>query len=186
MTATTVALPRIEDPVMDEILDLALTVEDPRWEEAIPVLDALVDRVVRTTLEMAGEQDPVEVSVVLTTDAAVRDLNREYRGKDKPTNVLSFASRDQDMPQLPGEPEVLGDIIVAFETTQAEAAEQEKSFSDHFSHLLVHGTLHLLGFDHQDEEEAGEMEALEVEILARLGISDPYADGEVVAVDDDR
>lgn len=171
---------------MDEHLDLALTVEDPRWEQDIPVLDALVDRTVRVALEMAGETDPVEVSVVLTDDGRVQGLNRDYRGKDKPTNVLSFASRDQDMPVIPGEPEVLGDIIVAYDTTKAEAAEQGKVFADHFGHLVVHGTLHLLGFDHQDEEEAGEMEALEVEILARLGISDPYADGEVVPVDEDR
>jgi probable rRNA maturation factor len=116
----------------------------------------------------------LEVSVNLSDDKGVQELNRDYRGKDKPTNVLSFEQYDPDMPSLPGEAIMLGDIVLAYETIEREAKEQEKSFADHFTHLLVHGTLHLLGYDHIDDEEAEEMEALEIKILAGFHIENPY------------
>lgn len=112
-----------------------------------------------------GNDGGVEVSIVLTDDAHIQALNRDYRGKDKPTNVLSFP---QD------EPSLLGDVIIAYETIAREAEEQNKSFSDHFTHMLVHGTLHLLGYDHEAEAEAEEMEALEVAILSDIGVKNPY------------
>jgi probable rRNA maturation factor len=118
--------------------------------------------------------DDAELSLLLTDDAHVRVLNRDWRGQDKPTNVLSFPSADED--DEPGP--LLGDVVVARETTAREAEAEGKSFEDHLSHLLVHGLLHLFGFDHEDDEEAEEMEALETEILAGLGVADPYADGE--------
>lgn len=108
--------------------------------------------------------DEAECSVVLAGDDFVRELNRDYRGKDKPTNVLSFP---QDLPMM-------GDIIFAHETVLREAGEQGKSFDDHLSHLTVHGALHLLGFDHIDDDEAVEMEALEIVILKGMGVKNPY------------
>ena len=105
-----------------------------------------------------------EASVVLGNDDFVQGLNRDYRSKDKPTNVLSFP---QDLPML-------GDIVFAYETVQREATEQEKSFDDHLLHLTVHGTLHLLGYDHIDDGEAEEMEALEINILEAMGVKNPY------------
>lgn len=109
---------------------------------------------------------PLEISIVLTNDEEIQTLNREYRGQDKPTNVLSFP---QDVPIL------LGDIVVAYETLARETNEQNKSFKDHFTHMLVHGCLHLLGYDHIQEAEAENMETLEITILSSLGIKNPYA-----------
>jgi len=122
----------------------------------------------------AAETAGAELAVMLTDDAAIRELNRNFRGIDKPTNVLSFPA-----PPTPGEdagaPRQLGDIAIAFETTRAEAVAEGKPFADHLSHLAVHGFLHLIGYDHETEQEAEAMEGLEREILARLGIPDPYA-----------
>jgi probable rRNA maturation factor len=112
-----------------------------------------------------------ELSIVLTDDAEQQQLNAQWRGIDKPTNVLSF-------PQIePGGPVtgLLGDIVLARETLEREAAEQSVSFDDHFTHLVVHGFLHILGYDHLAEDEALVMEGLETQILASLGIADPYA-----------
>ena len=118
--------------------------------------------------------DAAELSLVLTDDAHIRVLNRNWRGFDKPTNVLSFPAGDDDE-EDPGP--LLGDVIVAHETMAREAEDEGKSFEDHFAHLLVHGLLHLFGFDHENDAEAEEMEALETEILAGLGVADPYAEG---------
>ena len=117
--------------------------------------------------------DDAELSLLLTDDAHIRVLNRQWRDQDKPTNVLSFPSADEDDDE-PGP--LIGDVIVAHETTAREAEEEGKSFEDHFTHLLVHGLLHLFGYDHIEDDEAEEMEAFETEILAGLGVADPYAD----------
>jgi probable rRNA maturation factor len=114
-----------------------------------------------------------ELSVVFTDDAHVRRLNADYREKDKATNVLSFPGSPPDA-KLFGP--LLGDIVVARETVVAEADEQGLAFEDHLTHLLVHGLLHLFGHDHLEDDEAERMESLETEILARLGIADPYAE----------
>lgn len=117
------------------------------------------------------------VNLSLSGDAEVRKLNREFRGLDKPTNVLSFANIDDEdfdnYIKISSEIE-LGDIIIAYETLSREAAEKQISLHDHFSHLLVHGLLHLLGFDHQEDEEAEYMEDFEINILRQLNISNPY------------
>ncbi len=115
--------------------------------------------------------DPLAATLLLADDAAIRVLNRDWRGKDTPTNVLSFPS---DMPTPPGEPRHLGDVALAFETVAREAAEEGKSVPDHVAHLVVHGILHLLGADHETDGEADAMEAREIEALARIGIADPY------------
>lgn len=105
------------------------------------------------------------IALVLSDDVHIQQLNRDFRGKDKPTNVLSFPS---------DEAEEWGDIIVSEPTLRREAEEQQKRFSDHMTHMLVHGMLHLLGYDHEIEAEADEMEALEITILAELGVENPY------------
>ncbi|AIQ88557.1 putative rRNA maturation factor [Methylobacterium fujisawaense] len=159
---------------MPHAIDLA--VEDARWETAIPDLEAWVTRAVEAGLAIAPDRPdgPVEVSILLADDAAVQDLNRTWRGKDKPTNVLSFPAAPQ--PVHPGVPTPLGDVVLAYETLVRESAEQSKPLQNHLAHLLVHGILHCLGQDHEiGEAEADAMEALEVAALATLGIPDPYA-----------
>lgn len=115
-----------------------------------------------------------QVSVLLCDDDTIADLNKRFRGIAKPTNVLSFPTADDHADMVGQEPVFLGDIAVAAETLQREAAEQGKTPEAHLTHLLVHGTLHLLGFDHQDDAEADEMEDHERAILASIGIADPY------------
>lgn len=117
-----------------------------------------------------------ELSIVLTDDAEQRELNRDWRGKDSATNVLSFPQIEPFGP-VTG---ILGDVILARETLEREALDLGKSLSDHFTHLIVHGFLHILGYDHIDEQDALAMEALETQILAGLGIADPYEDTEPV------
>ncbi len=127
---------------------------------------------------------PVEISVRLADDAEVRILNRDFRGKDSSTNVLSFEGDDPRAPREPGVPLLLGDIVVALETTSAEAAAMGRTVDAHLTHLVVHGVLHLLGFDHEDEAEAVAMEALETRVLAGLGLADPYAADHDIPDDD--
>ena len=115
----------------------------------------------------------VELSVRLTSDAEVHALNAEWRGKDRPTNVLSFPAFPVTPGKMPGP--MLGDIIIARETVEREAVELDKTFEDHLTHLMVHGFLHLFGYDHMEVNDAEKMEALETRILAELGLSDPYA-----------
>lgn len=144
--------------------------------------EALADRAVRAALALsafaalADDARAIEVSVTLSSDEEVHALNRQWRDKDKPTNVLSFPMTAPDeVATLPlGMEAMLGDIILAQGVCAREAAEKRIPFSDHATHLVVHGTLHLLGYDHMDEQDAEEMEALERRVLANLGISDPY------------
>lgn len=150
-------------------------IADARWHR--PDLESLEDMVIRTiaaALAGAGRQAAVEIGVRLTDDAEIRTLNRDWRGQDKPTNVLSFALEDEAPSGVPVTP--LGDVVVAFETCLREAEEEAKPLADHLCHLVVHGTLHLLSYDHDVAEDAEIMESLERRILADLGIPDPYAD----------
>jgi probable rRNA maturation factor len=145
----------------------------PLWR-ALPEIEALARRAIEASLEACGARilDGAEVSVQLSDDAHVRVLNGRWRGIDKATNVLSFpASTPAQIATAP----LLGDIVVAFETAEREAAQEGKTFPDHAVHLVAHGFLHLLGFDHRTAAEADRMEALEISILAKLGIADPYA-----------
>lgn len=119
----------------------------------------------------AKTKGAAELAIVLTNDAEQRDLNLQWRGKDSPTNVLSFPQIEPFGPVVG----ILGDITMARETLEREAADQGTSFADHFTHLVVHGFLHILGYDHLSDAEALQMESLETQILASLGIDDPYA-----------
>jgi probable rRNA maturation factor len=127
--------------------------------------------------QLASAERPIEISVRLSGDEEVRALNSEWRGKDKPTNVLSFPMlEDDDLrdANVAGPELLLGDIILARGVCETEAAEKGVSIEHHATHLLVHGTLHLLGYDHHDDAEAADMEAREVRALERLGIANPY------------
>lgn len=126
-----------------------------------------------------GSDAQIEISILLTGDDFIQELNRDYRGQDKPTNVLSFAA----MEYMPEEEIkinmqigtiLLGDVVVSFETTAAEAKNENKSFENHLSHLIVHGVLHLLGYNHEEDAEAEIMEELEIKILAELNIAAPF------------
>lgn len=139
-----------------------------------PDAEELVRRAAEHAYVVAGPSEEAELCVVLADDPFVQALNKTWRGKDKPTNVLSFPTGD--MPQAePVQTTLLGDVVLALETIEREAQEQRKSFADHLSHLVVHGVLHLLGHDHEVDAEAEEMEALERDILEDLDIADPYA-----------
>lgn len=169
--------------------DIAVTVEAPAWRNVVRGLGTeiatVVEHAARAVLASPGARDALssplracEVSVVLADDATVEALNRKYRGSDRPTNVLAFAALEGSGPAPAAEaPLLLGDVVLAYETVAAEARTQGKPLGDHVAHLVVHGILHLLGYDHRAPAEAASMEAVEVAILAGLGIADPYAAG---------
>ena len=161
---------------------IALTIGAPPWRRHLADPEQVCRRALAATL--ARVPGPAwlaraEVSVLLADDATVRRLNADYRGKDRATNVLSFPTFERvlagDPEHLPPGPVPLGDVVLAFETVRAEAEAENKPLAHHVSHLLIHGCLHLVGYDHQNAEDAALMEGLERDILAQLGIPDPYA-----------
>lgn len=142
---------------------IEVEVDDEAWSKAAPDVVAVVERAASVALgDTVGD-----VVVLLADDAHVQQINGQFRDKDRPTNVLSFPAPDSARPHL-------GDLILAYGVCAAEAAEQGKSLSDHLSHLTIHGVLHLLGYDHEIDDEAEAMEADERRLLASLGIADPY------------
>lgn len=167
---------------MDNLVDIVI--EEPLWEEA--GLEDISERATRAVLEELGLPTEGYLVVVMgCDDERIATLNADFRGKPKPTNVLSWPSEERapevagDMPDLPeagdaDDPEELGDIAIAWGVCQAEAKEQDKSFEAHVTHLVCHGVLHLLGFDHMTEEDATLMEGIEIRALARLGLENPY------------
>lgn len=169
-------------PIMD---DIDIVIEDARWQGAD--LDPLAMRAFGATLDHLGlGGGDWEIVLLACDDGRIAALNTEFRDKPQPTNVLSWPAADlapdtpgaqPRLPQadLPGMGAALGDIAIAYDTCAREAAEAGKPFTDHVSHLLVHGLLHLLGYDHICDEDAALMEGLETEILATIGIADPYA-----------
>jgi len=144
----------------------------PRWRSALPAR-----RLARETIAAAVAESGVallagaELCIHLSDDARIRELNGRWRGLDKPTNVLSFPAVP---PSGIATARLLGDVVLAFEAVAREAAEEDKSLPDHYRHLVAHGFLHLLGYDHERTADAERMEALETRILARLGVADPY------------
>ncbi len=160
--------------VLSHPLDIDLLVEAGTWPEE-EVLQHLVERAAGATFAEIGAawSGTSELSVVFSNDDSIRELNAGWRGKDKPTNVLSFPA----FPISGGGslPPMLGDIVLAAETVSREAELEQKPIENHISHLVIHGLLHLLGYDHETDAEAEEMEAAERAALARLAIPDPYA-----------
>jgi probable rRNA maturation factor len=168
---------------MKPALHIDLLLNDPRWR-AVDGVARLVRGAARAALKrQARGLRGAELGLVLADDARLRTLNRTWRGVDRPTNVLAFPADGPDTgggtvggatgkPGAP--PRQLGDVVLAYETVAAEARAQRKPIAAHLSHLVVHGVLHLLGFDHETAAEAADMEAAEVAILAGLGWPDPY------------
>ncbi|AUC52971.1 MAG: rRNA maturation RNase YbeY [Sagittula sp.] len=163
-------------------------IEDDRWEAA--GLGALAEEAAQATLALLGlVADDYEIAVMGCSDGRIAILNADFRGRPAPTNVLSWPTQELGSPEVGGEPFLphldddfeemgephhLGDLALAWETCEREAAEQGKSMADHVTHLLVHGVLHLVGYDHIRDADATLMEGLEREILGNLGIADPY------------
>lgn len=165
-------------------LKIDVIVENAGWLKALALADeASLARRLRSVARRAlaaawadrwrGSAVGLDCCLVLSSDARVRRLNRDYRGKDKPTNVLSFAALDGGRPPR-SQPWSLGDVILALDTCRREARAQGKSLDRHLAHLVIHGVLHLLGYDHEADAEAERMEGLEIAALKRLGIDNPY------------
>ena len=153
-------------------VDIDISIEAGNWPDEAS-LTRLVDRAVTAAFAETGVAGRSELSLVFSDDAHIRTLNAGWRGKDKPTNVLSFPA----FPFAQGGPlpPMLGDIVLAAETVAREAALEDKPLENHITHLVIHGLLHLLGYDHETDTEAEAMEAIERAALARLAIPDPYA-----------
>jgi len=161
----------------DNSINIDLSLQEPAWNNL-----ANIEKIVKDTaykaLEMAILPKAVfgknlEASLVLANDDLLQLLNREYREQDKPTNVLTFASLDSDDP-IVGDVCMLGDVLMSYDTLVREAQEQGKFITDHIRHMVVHGVLHLLGYDHIEEDDATDMETLEIRILETLGVQNPY------------
>lgn len=163
-------------------LKVDVLIRAPAWRRALPHARRLAETAAGAAFAAAAgakrarQGMAAEAAVVLADDRTVRTLNRDWRGQDKPTNVLAFAAGEGVVVRpVPGEPLALGDVVVALQTARAEAKAEGKRLADHFRHLVVHGMLHLLGRDHRTDAEARRMERLETTVLAGLGIADPYA-----------
>lgn len=162
-------------------LEIAVSLQDAAWGEMLENPTSLAETAIRATLSrldaVGSPGAALEVSLLFADDAAVAELNQSYRGRSGPTNVLSFPNMDPARSPADDDnlrPRLLGDVVLARQTIAREAAEQDKSLQNHTLHLIIHGLLHLLGYDHESEAEAEEMEAIEVAVLADLGIGDPY------------
>ena len=162
-------------------IDLAL--DDPAWLDDLPDAEALAVRAATAALDAACPGPALAMALVLSNDERLRELNRDWRAIDKPTNVLSFPAQDLAAGDIPapepgmpaGLPIELGDVIVAHATMKREAQEAGRPLAHHLCHLVVHGALHLVGYDHEADDEADVMETMERNVLAGLGIPDPYA-----------
>jgi probable rRNA maturation factor len=163
-------MPAIAKKSARDAVVIDIVVESALWSRH-PGAEAAVQRAIEAAAASQGKAG--EIAVLLTDDAAIRTMNAQWRGIDKPTNVLSFPAGDQ---ALAANTAHLGDIAIACETVAREAEAGNKTFLDHLAHLSIHGYLHLIGFDHETDREAERMEHLETRILASLGIADPYAD----------
>jgi probable rRNA maturation factor len=177
------AVPVTAIPITEVLVVADIWQSEPRAEaviqRAIEAACMMVDGLMVDRLTGGSGLGAAELAIMLTDDAGIRTLNSNWRGIDKPTNVLSFPALPPSGRSGPDDaPRMLGDIAIAFQTTLSEAREEQKPFDHHLSHLAVHGFLHLIGYDHETDDEAVAMETLEQNILAQLGIPDPYADRE--------
>ena len=181
------AEPKIEYPALSsastksrtEPVRLEVIVRSALWKRR-RTAQSVVKKAVLAAAKAASTA-PAELAIVLSNDSTIQALNRDWRGKDTPTNVLSFPAapdlpvRSQRRGKSPGWSPYIGDIVIAYQTTAREAVAEGKPFDHHLAHLAVHGFLHLLGYDHENDRDAEKMESLERRILARLAIPDPYA-----------
>lgn len=155
------------------MIEIDLALEDPRWQAELPEIETLIAKASAAAFDGAKHMSDGLLSILLADDAQLAELNQNFRGKAGPTNILSFPPAE--MPLEPDTPPLLGDLALAFETMQREATNAAIPLSHHLQHLIVHGALHLLGYDHETDPDAEKMEALETAILSRIGIPDPYA-----------
>jgi len=166
--------------VVESISTIDVTLSCIDWIRVCPDADRLARAAARIALLDGfaamgfASLKQIELGITLTDDTDQSHLNRRYRGQDRPTNVLAFPAWEPQTPAPGDVPLLLGDIVLAFETVAREAVQQFKPFGDHLRHLIVHGVLHLLGYDHQRDADAVRMEGLEISILAKLGVPDPY------------
>lgn len=167
---------------MELSCSIEVAIRYPGWSQACPAAESLARAAAELALSRCVAvlklvwQGPVELGISLIDAAEQQRLNRDYRGKDATTNVLAFPAWEPGSRLPPDAPLLLGDVVLALETVEREAIEQDKPIADHLRHLVVHGILHLLGYDHMTPAEAAAMKALEISILAEMGISDPYRD----------
>jgi probable rRNA maturation factor len=171
---------RNSGPMASFILPITEVLVVAECWQAEPEAEAIIQRAIAAAAGIAdADVGEAELAVMLTDDAGIRTLNSNWRGIDKPTNVLSFEALQPTGGSSPDDaPRMLGDIAIAYETTRKEADDEQKPFDHHLSHLAIHGFLHLIGYDHEKDDDAEAMETLEQEILAQLSIPDPYADRE--------
>ncbi len=153
--------------------DIQIQINDKRYYRRLKGIRLFCQNIIQSVW---NDYEPAEVSLVLADNQFVWDLNKQYRGKDSPTNVLSFETGNRPTNSMPW---VAGDIVIAYETVLQEAKAQEKTFESHLAHLLIHGALHLQGYDHINMSDAREMEALETSYMLKLGYEDPYKDFEM-------
>lgn len=152
-----------------QVYEIALSIEDNRWNK-IPDLQNLCERAVSAAVKNIDLRPFAELSIAFIDDTHMQNLNKKYRQKDKPTNVLSFPATPID-----GFAPLLGDIVLAYDTLETEAETANISLEDHLTHLVMHGFYHLQGYDHQNDQDAKIMEALEIKALSHLDIANPYA-----------
>jgi probable rRNA maturation factor len=163
-------------------LNIDMDIQEKAWLANLSDLKVLVIRVSNSFvsyIKLNKYADTIEFSLIFMNNAGIEKLNLQYRAKDKPTNTLSFPAQELNIKEIdkikfPDRFLILGDLVFSYAIIEDEAKEQNKSFVDHFTHLLIHGLLHLIGFDHEENDEAEEMERIEVAILATLGIESPY------------
>ena len=169
---------RNSGPMVQSALPLTEVLVVASCWQAEPGAETVIHRAIAAAAGMVdADVGEAELAVMLTDDAGIRTLNNNWRGIDKPTNVLSFPALQPSGADGPDDaPRMLGDIAIAYETTRKEADDEQRPFDHHLSHLAVHGFLHLIGYDHENDADAETMETLETAILAQLGIPDPYAD----------
>lgn len=164
-----------------DMLQVSLEIRSPEWDSKKDWEKSIKEILTLSLKEVAPHLSTSEISIVLTNDKEIYEFNKAYRNKDKATNILSFPQQEpfffkkeqkNKKKQLP--PLLLGDLMISYETVNQEAIDQKKIFTDHLTHLLIHGMLHLLGYDHETEAEAQIMESLELKLLRKFSISDPY------------
>ena len=162
-------------------LEIELIIEDQRWSEISKDFSFLKEASLLALSQEATETAPLAMKsphrlavLVMSDDASIKDLNKTYRGKDKATNVLSFPSTESLLPGEENEPVHIGDVILAYDYVSEEAKNEKKALQTHLSHLVVHGVLHLLGYDHETTKDAEAMETLEIKLMKQLGLENPY------------
>ncbi len=156
-------------------IEIDITISDKRWNDTVSDIETITDNAIKTTIsKISPKAQNIEISIVLADDTFIKELNKNYRGKNKATNVLSFPLSEKSDFETEENFISLGDIIIAFETIKSQAQEQNKSIHNHYLHMLIHGCLHLMHYDHLTDIEAQKMENLEIEILKIMDIKNPY------------